>query len=227
MKETEWNNDEELFALVCAELYTAVIGDICDNFGLRTQFLSPDIRPLSGSQNVPVMVGRAMPVLEVNVFDVDENCPFGKMLDALDDLKPGEVYVCAGASPTYATIGEIMATAMQKRGARGAVTDSRVRDTSGILELDFPLFSIGSYGQDQRGRGIVSDYRVPIMINGVRIECGDLIVGDVDGVLVVPKEHVGHIVTLALEKSRGEKTVKKAILDGMSAGEAFRRYGIM
>ena len=229
----EWDNDAGLFELAREELYTAVIGDICDQMRLRHQFLPPEIQPMKVAQPdreriVPLLIGRAMPVLEADVFEEpSEQAPFGKMLDALDDLKPDEVYVCAGASYRYALVGELMATAVLARGARGAVTDGYVRDTEGLVKLGFPVFSRGSYAQDQRGRGMVLDYRVPIEIGGIPIRPGDIIVGDIDGVLVVPSEHETEVFAGALEKARAEKTVQQAIMDGMGAKEAFETYGIL
>lgn len=238
----EWKTDSELFALARAELYTAVVGDICDQHGLRRQFLPPEIRalePARGAEGrgaatsapgarVPILAGRAMPVLEADVFsEPDPAHPFGKMLDALDALTENEVYVCSGASPRYALVGELMATAVLARGAVGAVVDGFIRDTEGIAQLGMPTFSRGSYAQDQRGRGIVLDYRVPIEIGGVIIRPGDIIVGDIDGVLVVPAEHEELIFTGALEKARAEKTVQKAIAEGMTANEAFAKFGIL
>jgi regulator of RNase E activity RraA len=226
--QTEWNSDTELFELARGELYTAVIGDICDQLDLRKQFLSPGIRPMQVGPEVPLMIGRAMTVLEADVFaDPRTGPPFGKMLDALDDLKPGEVYVCAGASPRYALVGELMATAMIARGAVGAVCEGYVRDTEGILKLGFPVYSYGSYSQDQRGRGIVLDWRVPLEISGVRLNSGDIVVGDIDGVLVVPREVEERVFTDALAKARAEKTVQKAIANGMTATAAFEEYGIL
>lgn len=225
---SEWENDSELFEVARHELYTAVIGDICDQIGLRRQFLSPSIRPLQSGPGVPLMIGRAMTVLEADVFeDPAAGPPFGKMLDALDDLKPNEVYVCAGASPRYALVGELMATAMIARGATGAVCEGYVRDTEGISALGFPVYSYGSYAQDQRRRGIVLDWRVPIEVSGVRIVPGDIVVGDIDGVLAVPRDSEAEVFTAALEKARSEKTVQKAIANGMTAGDAFDHYGIM
>src|SRR5688572_12719169 len=101
----------ELFDEVRRELFTAVVGDVMDKMGLLRQFLPPGIKPLRDDM---VVLGRAMTVLEADVFaethethdagaanDVMSR-PFGLMLRALDDLKAGEVYVCAGASPRYA-----------------------------------------------------------------------------------------------------------------------------
>ena len=153
--------------------------------------------------------------------------PFGLMLEALDDIKENEVYLCTGASPKYALWGEIMSTRIKYLGAAGAVVDGYSRDTKGILELDFPTFSYGRYAQDQAPRGKVIDFRTPIEIGGVKVHSGDIIFGDLDGVCVVPQEYEPDIISESWEKANGEKVVKKAIENGMSAVEAFGKYGIM
>ena len=227
-----WQSDDELFALARRELFTAVVGDVMDQLGLRRQFLSPRIQPLRDDM---VVLGRAMPVLEADVFAeniADSANPlmkesFGLMLEALDDLKPNEVYVCTGSSPTYALWGELMSTRAMKLGAAGAVVDGYSRDTRGILALNFPTFSYGRYAQDQGPRGKVIDYRCPIEINGARIEPGDILFGDLDGVCIIPKMAERDVFTAALEKARGEKRVAKAIREGMAAVEAFAKFGIM
>lgn len=225
-----WKNDEELFDIVRHELYTAVVGDIMDKMGLLNQFLPPQIQPLRDDMFI---VGRAMTVLEADVVsDCSSNNPvlnkpFGLMLEALDDLKKNEVYVCTGSSPSYALWGELMATRAQILGAAGAVVDGYSRDTRGILELNFPSFSYGRYAQDQAPRGKVIDFRVPIELKGVRINPGDIIVGDIDGVCVVPKDVEEEVFRLSIIKARGEKIVQKKIQEGMSTKEAFDTYGIM
>lgn len=225
-----WNTDDELFHIVRKELYTAVVGDIMDKLGFLHQFLSPQIKPLNDGSFV---VGRAMTVLEADVFNEASgrnlvlNKPFGLMLEALDDLKKNEVYICTGSSPRYALWGELMSTRAMKLGAAGAVVDGYSRDTRGILELGFPTFSYGRYAQDQAPRGKVIDFRVPLEIKGVRVNPGDIVLGDIDGVCIVPKEAEKEVFRLAIEKARGEKMVQKKIEEGMSAKEAFETYGIM
>lgn len=215
-----------------SELFTAVIGDVMDKMGIYHQFLPPTIRPLSPDM---IVLGRAMPVLETDCF-VEASAgaggpltrkPFGLLLEALDDLKADEVYVCTGASPRYALWGELMSIRAKKLNAAGAVFDGYARDTQGILDLNFPTFCLGSYAQDQGPRGKVVDFRTPIEIEGVRISPGELIFGDVDGVLVIPREAEEEALTRALEKARGEKFVRTAMEGGMSAVEAFEQFGIM
>lgn len=232
MTSVAWNDDAGLFALARRELFTAVVGDVMDKLGFLHQFLPPRIGPLRPDM---VVIGRAMTVLEADVFEeksLSENNPamaqpFGLMFKALDDLKANEVYVCAGASPRYALWGELMSARAIKLGAAGAVVDGYLRDTKGILAQNFPAFSYGAYAQDQGPRGKVIDFRVPIEIDGIRVNTGDIVFGDVDGVLVVPREAEEEIFVGAIEKARGEKLVGKAIEQGMSASEAFRKFGIM
>lgn len=232
MNNKTWKNDEELFLLIKEELYTAVIGDIMDKMGLFHQFLPPQIRPM---KEYMLLVGRAMTVLEADCFEELSpgsqnplmNKPFGLMLEALDDIKPGEIYICSGSSPRYALVGELMMTRVKMCGGAGAVVNGYSRDTKGLYELDFPIFSYGPYSQDQAPRGKVIDFRVPIELGGVRILPGDMIVGDIDGVCVVPRKVEAEVFERALEKASGERTVLKKIQEGMSAVDAWNKYGIM
>ncbi|SMG41181.1 RraA family protein [Arenibacter troitsensis] len=227
-----WKNDDELFKIAKEELFVALVGDILDTLGYQHQFLPPNIKPLNPDF---VLIGRAMPVLEADVFEESvQNTnnplmkkPFGIMFEALDDLKKNEVYICTGSSPRYALWGGLMSTRAMKLKAAGAVMDGYSRDTNEVLNLNFPTFSFGGYAQDQGPRGKVIDYRVPIEIKGTRINPGDIIYGDRDGVLIVPKEVEIKAFMGAIEKSRGEQLVKKALENGMSTVDAFNKFGIM
>jgi 4-hydroxy-4-methyl-2-oxoglutarate aldolase len=222
-KETEWTNDRELFALMRKELYTAVVGDILDTLGCEHQFLPPEIRPLDASMTV---AGRAMPVLMMDVFGVQEE-PFGKMTEALDSLMPDEVYIAAGTTRRCANWGEIMTATALMRKAVGAVVYGYHRDTAQVLAQNFPVFSIGSYAQDSGPRMKVSDFRVPIEIESVLVRPGDIVFGDVDGVLILPRELETAVIAAALEKARAEKAVRTAIEHGMSSTAALKKYGVL
>ena len=227
-----WKTDAELFALVRRELFTCVVGDVMDKFHLQHQFLPPQIQPL---QRDMIVIGRAMPVLSVDVFEEKVSGtanklmekPFGLMLEALDDLKPHEIYLNTGSSPRNALWGELMSIRARKLGSGGAVLNGYVRDTKAILALGFPAFSWGSYGQDSAPRYKVVDYRVPVEIGGVRVRPGDILFGDIDGVCAIPTEAANEVFTKALEKVRGEKLVRKALEEGSSAVSAFEKYGVM
>jgi regulator of RNase E activity RraA len=227
-----WTDDAELFALMRAKLFPAVIGDILDTMGLLHQFLPAHIRPLRPEM---VIVGRAMPVLESNAFAASETAglgplsrqPFGLLFQALDDLREHEVYLATGCTPAFALWGGLMTTRARHLKAAGAVLDGYHRDTPEVLASGMPVFSMGGYAQDQGARGKVVDWRVPVELGGVRVQPGDIVFGDVDGVLVIPKAAEEEAIRRALEKVSAENTVRQAIERGMSTQEAFKTYGVM
>ncbi len=227
-----WKDDDELFALMRTRLFPAVVGDILDTMGYLRQFLAPQIRPLRPEM---VIVGRAMPVLEANAFSASEPAgrgplsqrAFGLLFEALDDLKANEVYVATGCAPQFALWGGLMTTRAMHLKAAGAVLDGYSRDTPEVLELGLPVFSYGGYAQDQGPRGKVVDWRVPVEIHGVRVKPGDIVFGDLDGVLVIPREAEDEAIRRALEKASTENRVRDAIRQGMSTVEAFRTFGVM
>jgi len=204
-------------------LFSAVVGDVLDTMGYRHQFLPKEIQPLRDDM---VVVGRAMPVLHEDI-EREGADPFGRMLHALDDLKQDEVYLAAGASPEYALWGELMSTRAIHCGAAGAVLHGMCRDTNGILELNFPTFATGRYAQDQRGRGTVVDFRVPVTIGQVKVAPGDIVLGDIDGIIVIPQAVEEEAVQRALQKVSTENEVRLAIAKGMSAVEAFETFGVL
>lgn len=202
---------------------TAVVGDILDQMGFRHQFLPPEVAPL-----LPHMVvfGRAMPV---QLVDADEADPvaYGKLPEALDQMGPGEVYIASGVTAVCASWGELMTVTARVRGAVGAVVNSYHRDTDQILQQNWPVFSRGSYAQDAAYRSAVADYRVTIEIGGVRIAPGDVVVGDREGVLIVPQDLEEEVLRLAQEKSETEDRMRSALEKGMRIAEAFAEYGVM
>lgn len=219
----EWRSDAELFALVRRELYTPVVGDILDGHGLYHQILPAAVQPMREEM---VVVGRAMPVLMIDVHGPQKK-PFGLLTEALDDLRAGEVYLASGGDMRCAYWGELLTAAARTRGAVGAVINGYHRDTPKVLEQNWPVFSRGRFCQDSFVRTQVVDFRCMIEVGGVRVEPGDLVFGDLDGVVIVPAALVDDVVTKALEKARGEKVVRRAIEGGMSATDAFAKFGIL
>jgi 4-hydroxy-4-methyl-2-oxoglutarate aldolase len=222
MTVTRWASDDELFTLVRERLFSAVLGDILDRLGHLHQFLPPQVRALKPYGTV---VGRAMPVLEADVFD--DSQPFGKMFDALDDLRPGDIYLAAGGSRNYAFFGELMSVAATAKGANGAILHGYHRDSDALAAGTFPIYSLGAFGQDQCVRGRVLEYRTGLEVAGVTIEPGDLVVADSDGVLIVPRRVETEVVQEALAKVSVETDVREALRSGMSARAAFQRFGVL
>ncbi|VGO20407.1 RraA family protein [Pontiella sulfatireligans] len=222
--------DKEMLDTIREELYTCVVGDVMDTMGYTHQYLPPQLRPVTEGMCV---AGRAKTVLEADchgrrVYSEDRDHAFGIMFEALDSIKENEVYVCTGSSSNYACWGELMSTAAMHRGAVGAVVEGYSRDTNGIRSLNFPTFSKGFYGQDQGMRGRVIDYDCPIEFsNKVLVNPGDIVFGDIDGVVIIPKKIEAEVIEAALEKVHGENMVRKLIQDGMPARKVWDEYGIM
>ena len=203
-------------------LGTAHVGDVLDTMGYHHQYLPPEVCSMTPGVN---MVGYAMPVLEIDCPQADRT--FGLLFEALDSVGRDEVYVASGGSLTYALWGELMTGRAKSQGGVGAVLNGYTRDTAQIREMDFPVFAVGSYGQDQRGRGKVAAYRVPIRIGETAVSPGDLLMGDGDGVLCVPQAVMAEAVENALEKKAIEDRIAVEIAEGLSATEAFEKYGVM
>lgn len=203
-------------------LYTPVVGDILDAIGYAHQFLPPEIMPLKDDMKI---AGRACTVLENDVYGAQEK-PFGLLTEALDQLKEEEVYIATGAHHS-ALWGELLTAAARTRGAAGAILDGYTRDTPQVLAQNFPVFARGRWAQDSSIRTYVFDFRCPIEIGQVVIHDQDIVFGDMDGVLIIPQEVADEVINQALEKAKGEKLVRKAIEGGMSATEAFEKFGIL
>ena len=218
-----WKSDPELFTLMRQELYTPVVGDIIDSLGCLRQFLPQPIQPMREEMK---LAGRAMPVVMVDVYGPQKK-PFGKLTEALDQLAPDEIYLATGGAMRCAYWGEILTATARTRGAAGAVINGFHRDSPQVLAQNWPVFSRGRYAQDSAVRTQVADYRCPIDCGGVWVEPGDLVFGDLDGVVIIPRRHEEEVIQKALEKARGEKMVRKEIEAGMSSTEAFKKYGIL
>lgn len=215
--------DNEIFDLFRAELYTPVVGDILDTLGYVHQFLPQPIQPMLTGMK---LIGRAMPVLMIDVYG-EQAQPFGKLTEALDQLESGDIYLASGGEMRCAYWGEILTATARTRGANGAVVNGYHRDTPQVLSQDWPVFSRGRFAQDSGVRTKVIDYRCPIEVGPVAVQPGDLVFGDLDGVVVIPRAHEAEVIERALEKARGEKLVRKEIEAGMSSTQAFAKYGIL
>ena len=207
------------------QLYTAVLSDVLDGLGYRQQAMSPNIRPLDDSL---IMCGRARTALYREVFHIARGNPYELEIALIDDLKPGDVAVMAcGGSPRIAPWGELLSTASRARKAAGCLTDGLVRDVRYIRTMKFPVFHGGIGPLDSKGRGEVAAIDVPVEVAGVRIEPGDLMFGDVDGVVVVPKKIEEKALALAFKKVASENTVRAELKRGDKLKAVFARHGIL
>lgn len=215
--------DTDALVGVCRELNTAVVGDILDAHGYTHQFLPPEIRGIRESM---VVCGRAMPVLVEDVEGIPEK-PFGLLTEALDDLRPGEVYLLTGGTLRCAGWGEILTVTAKARGANGAVIDGFHRDTRQVLREEWPVFSRGAYAQDAGARASVVAYRCSVTIGEVAVSPGDIVFGDIDGVVIIPAGIAKTVIDEAQQKLAAESVTKAAIASGMSSTEAYATFGVL
>jgi regulator of RNase E activity RraA len=207
-----------------ARLHPAVVADCLDREGLRDQVLAPHIRPIAPEMRV---AGFAATVhcIEVNAVPESRDDWYRNELASVDALERGDVVVVSTCRGSY--WGELLATASRYRGAHGAVLDAYTRDTLALTEMGFPTFAAGIHCADSLGRIDVDEVGAPVLCGGVTVEPGDLVLGDHDGVVVVPAAVGEEIVTLAEEKVSGESLVRAKLAEGMPVSEAFRTYGVI
>jgi regulator of RNase E activity RraA len=207
-----------------ARLHPAVVADCLDRNGLREQVLAHHIRPLTPSMRV---AGFAATVhcIEVDEVPASRDDWYRNELASVDALEPGDVIVVSTCRGSY--WGELLATASRFRGARGVVADAYTRDTLALIEMDFPTFAAGIHCADSLGRIDVDEFDVEITCGGVRVSPGDLVLGDHDGVVVVPAASGEEIIALAEEKFAGENLVRAHLAEGMPVSDAFRTYGVI
>jgi regulator of RNase E activity RraA len=212
------------FSAVKETLYTAVIADVLDDLGLRNQALNADIRPIDPSVK---LMGRAYTVLATDVYEMPDE-PYVKELEAVDALTEGDVVLAnTNGSTSCALWGELLSTAAVSKGARGAVIDGFTRDSSAILEMNFPVFVRGYYPLDAKGRLEVIGHGTPIQCGGIAVSPGDLVFGDRDGVVIIPQEVAREALLKAADKVTGENEMRRALQKGMGVMEAYQEYGIL
>lgn len=208
-------------------LYTAVLSDVLDSLGHTAQAVLPFMRPLDDSL---VFVGRARTGLYTNTYSVaDGENPYELEIKLIDDLKPGDVPVlaCDGPTDRIAPWGELLTTATIARGGVACVTDGLVRDVRKIRELRFPVFHGGIGPLDSRGRGKMIEMDTPVVCAGVKVHSGDIVFGDVDGVVIVPQAMAEEVFRLAFKKVTDENHTRDELAQGTLLAEVYAKYGVL
>ena len=211
------------------ELSVPLLCDSLDAVGFRDR--SPSIRflPMTTAVEKPaaMLIGYCKTTLWADMAHVDPE-PYAKELAAIDSCRPDEVIVCAaGGSMRSGIWGELLSTAARNCGCAGVLVDGAVRDVAKMRQMGFNVYAKGVNPLDSRDRQRVIDYDVVIEIGGVRIEPGDLIAADEDGVVIVPQSVAKDVVAAAWAKVHAENEVRNAIAGGMSATDAFKKYGVL
>lgn len=218
---------DPVIAEMRSDFFCAMLSDVLDGLGHTDQVLDHGIRPLDESR---VMVGRARTMLYADVYappGPDEN-HYKLEIDLVDDLQRDDVVIAAcGATGRIAPWGGLLSTVAALRGAAGAVMDGKVRDILQIREMGFPVFSGGIAPLDSRGRGKVIETDVPVKCGGVLIRKGDIIFGDADGCLAIPREIETQVLEAARLKLAGENKSLDALRSGRTLADVYDEFGIL
>ncbi len=213
-----------LYGSQAEALTSAVLADVLDALGHRTSVLPPSLRPLAPHWK---LFGRARTLSAVPVA-AEPRHPYAVEMECIDLLEAGDVLVATTNGDRGSALwGELLSTACRARGSAGAVIDGLTRDTARILALDFPVFAAGFSPLDSKGRLDGISHGEPIRVGACVVRPGDWVVGDLDGVVVVPAELAEQAFGRALEKASGENRVRAELARGRSVREVFAEYGIL
>jgi len=203
-------------------LGSSVVSDVLDGMGLRRQAMDPGIRPLGDDLSA---AGTAFTMLMADQYD-DAKDTFTLQFKAIDSLGRDDVMVvCSNGSTRAALWGELLSTAATYRGAAGAVIDGLSRDVGLIRKMGFPVFCRGVRPVSSKGRVVAVDYNCAVEVGGVSVHPGDLVVADLDGVVVVPRDAAEEAVQRGLAVVDSEKKTRGELSRGAGLSDVYRKYG--
>ncbi|MDA8310810.1 MAG: RraA family protein [Actinomycetota bacterium] len=207
---------------ICArfrDVYVPAVADVLDDRGLWHQVMD-NILPLATDMKV---AGTAFTALGRPERSTDRSIRLGAKM--IDQMSQGEVAVfdCSD-DRTVGHWGELLTNGALARGAVGAVIDGGVRDTATVLNMGFPVFNRFRSARDARGRWNVVDMQIPIVCGGVLVRPGDYIVGDADGVVVVPHEIAAEVLVDAEKTVAVESEIRARVRAGEKVGDLYMSY---
>lgn len=198
-------------------LSTAEVSDALDYFGLPGSALG--IKPIAGPAK---LFGFAF---TIRFAPIDRFKP-GTVGDFIDRLEPGTVAVLDNGGRLDCTVwGGILSQIAAQKRIGGTVVNGVCRDTSEADTADYPLYACGKFMRTGKDRVQVEAYEAPVQLGDVRVCPGDLVIGDSDGVVVVPQQRMQDVLVKALETRAVETQILEAALAGMPLSEARKKYG--
>lgn len=203
------------------KLYTAAVNDVLRENLLLDQVLPHSIMPLRDEMRV---AGIAFTIKSSKDPSFQGEMEMrAKMLDAIYE---GTICLWDTSGDDYsAQWGEMMTAAAKRRGARGAIVDGGLRDTHQVLAQNFPVFHRYRTSNGTLARSKITGFQIPVQIGNVIIRPGDVLFGDIDGVVVVPRDLAYDVLVRAEEIAKTEKTLKEWVDSGMEATEVIDRGG--
>lgn len=207
-----------------SKLYTAAINDIFQERDMHHQWLGPDIKCRTKDLDQESIAGIAFTVQWILDPNPDErDRPAAKMVESYSDYSI--VIVDTGNDNISGFWGELATTVCMRNGVRGAVIDGGAKDAGFVKQMGFPIFCRFTSPVDGFYRSRLRGWQIPIWINDILIHPNDIIVGDSDGVLVVPQAIAEDVLEETERRSKSETKTRKMLNDGVAADEASRRSG--
>ena len=204
------------------QLYSGVICDVLDGLGYRHQALS---NAIAGLTDDTVIFGPAFTSIGTQVYSMPEN-PLIAQTKVVDQLGEGEIYVLVTRGEyNCAVFGELFATAVRQRKGAGVLLDAYVRDIKELKKMDFPLFYRGKCPLTSKGRCEINECQIPVTLDGVTINPGDYIFGDIDGVVIIPKDLIEEVLDRAFALIQDENRVRDGLLSGDSLEKVYTEIG--
>jgi regulator of RNase E activity RraA len=203
-------------------LYTGAVADVLDSLGLRNQVLPYSIAPVTNDLIVagPAFTGQGYPVADIANDDSQTR------INMLESIKPDTVSVWSSLGHfESAHWGEIMSNAARERGCTGAVVDGGLRDTRFVLQMKFPVFCRFRCAASSIGRWEIKEWQIPVKIGNTVIRPDDFVFGDIDGVVVVPKEATIEVLEKTEHKGGQEKKMRSDLRRGITVSEVYKRHG--
>jgi regulator of RNase E activity RraA len=203
-------------------VYTAALTDVLDDLGHRHQTLPPEIVPLEPGARV---AGPAFAVEGRTNHSIDPELSIRRILEMLGSVPAGHVAVYEPGDATCAHFGELSATSLQAHGVMGVVINGGCRDVDLVRESGLPVFARYRTPQDAVSRWEVLEWGHEIEIEGVVITTGDYVVGDSDGVAVIPHDLIERVLTEAEALVGTENLIREAVREGMKPLAAYEQFG--
>lgn len=203
-------------------LYSGAISDVLDQMGYPNQVLGPQIDPLEKDM---VIFGPAFTSIGTIVYSMPES-PLTAQCKVVDQLGEGEIYVLVTrGEKNCAVFGELFATRVNKRKGAGVLLDGYARDLKALHEMKYPLFYKGHNPKTSKGRTEINECQIPVIFDGVTINPGDWIFGDIDGVAIIPKDIAEEVFERALKVIKDEDEVRDNLIAGVTMEEVYKKKG--
>ena len=207
-----------------AKIYTAAITDVLDEMGLLRQTLPHVIQPLTPDMRLAGYAFTARGRTHRGT-PRDRDATLRKFLAMLGAVPADSVLVLAANDNEAAHFGELSAEWFRARRIRGVVIDGSTRDAAYISRVHFPTFVRYRTPQDSVPRWRVTDWGQPLTLGGVRVSLGDIVVGDLDGVVVIPRRAAHEVLGRCEKLVATENRVRTAVRSGMTPLAAYEKFG--